>query len=378
MYYSDNFGANLNFVSRKTFFGQRNLFTIGLSPQREDENSQNFENLSGRPGPTTARGEGISVNVPVHFEDQLYLTQQFSVVAGAQAIFAQRRFIDSFLADAEGNQSHEQQFFGFNPKFGAIYEFDSRQQAFLNISRSWQPPSFDNLVEFAEGPNSSVVYTPLRPQHAWTIELGTRGGLPRAEWELSIYRSLVRNELLELNDRFGNDIGTVNVHRSIHQGVEAGLQLQLLDHVFFTKAQNGPADQLSLDQSYTFNDFHFDSDPVYGDNRLAGIPIHFYEAQLMYQVPSGFYAGPNFQCNLAGYPVDHANTLFADPYALLGFRVGFRRRTGFSAFLDCKNLTNKRYASSIDVIADARTQANPEIFHPGDGRSFYAGISWSW
>jgi iron complex outermembrane receptor protein len=47
-------------------------------------------------------------------------------------------------------------------------------------------------------------------------------------------------------------------------------------------------------------------------------------------------------------------------------------------FIDCRNLTNQRYASSIDVIADARTEANPEIFHPGDGRAFYGGVSWSW
>src|SRR5256885_15440854 len=46
--------------------------------------------------------------------------------------------------------------------------------------------------------------------------------------------------------------------------------------------------------------------------------------------------------------------------------------------LDCKNLTNQRYASSIDVIADARAEPNLEIFHPGDGRSFYGGASWSW
>jgi hypothetical protein len=30
------------------------------------------------------------------------------------------------------------------------------------------------------------------------------------------------------------------------------------------------------------------------------------------------------------------------------------------------------------VIADARTEPNPEIFHPGDGRSFYGGVSWTW
>jgi iron complex outermembrane receptor protein len=99
---------------------------------------------------------------------------------------------------------------------------------------------------------------------------------------------------------------------------------------------------------------------------------------LLYEGPFGFYAGPNVQCNLSRYPVDEANTLFADSYVLLGFRAGFRRSNGFSVFIDCRNLINERYAASIDVIADARTEPNPEIFHPGDGRSFYGGVSWTW
>jgi iron complex outermembrane receptor protein len=185
-------------------------------------------------------------------------------------------------------------------------------------------------------------------------------------------------ELLELNDRFGNDIGTTNVQRSIHQGIEATLEIELLQEIFIPKQGSLSGDRLSFDQSYTLNDFHFDRDPVYGDNRIAGIPIHVYEAQLLYQSPFGFYAGPTLQCNLSRYPVDEANTLFADSYVLLGFRAGFRRNNGFSVFIDCRNLTNQRYASSIDVIADARTEPNPEIFHPADGRSFYGGVFWTW
>ncbi len=184
--------------------------------------------------------------------------------------------------------------------------------------------------------------------------------------------------MLELNDRFGNDIGTTNVPRSTHQGVEASLEIELLQEILIQKHGTRAGDRLSFHQSYTLNDFHFDEDPVYGDNRIAGIPIHVYEAQLLYETPSGFYAGPNLQCNFSRYPVDQANTLFADSYVLLGFRAGFRRTNGFSVFVDCRNLTNQRYAASIDVIADARTEPNPEIFHPGDGRSYYGGVSWSW
>src|SRR5215471_17928018 len=377
-FYSDNFGGNVNFVSRYEIFGHRNILTIGVSPQYEDEHTQNYENIFGHTGATTARAIGTSVNVPSYFEDQLYVTPQLSILAGAQAIFAERHFIDEFVTDAEGNQSHRQNFWGFNPKLGAMYEINPKTQAFVNVSRSWQPPSLDNMVDFTEGPNSSVVYTPLQPQHAWTTEIGTRGEYSRIRWELSFYRSWFRDELLEINDAFGNDLGTRNVPRTIHQGIEANLEIELLTDILVPKQSNRPGDRLSFEQSYTLNDFHMDGNAVYGDNRLPGIPIHVYEAQLLYQTPSGFYAGPNLQCNFSRYPVDEANTLFADNYVLLGFRAGFRRPNGFSVFIDCRNLTNQTYAASIDVIADARTEPNPEIFHPGDGRSFYGGVSWSW
>src|SRR6266481_4031399 len=49
-FYSDNFGGNLNFVSSNELFGRRNILTIGLSPQYEDEPTQNYENIFGHPG----------------------------------------------------------------------------------------------------------------------------------------------------------------------------------------------------------------------------------------------------------------------------------------------------------------------------------------
>ncbi len=165
-FYSDNIGGNINFVSRYELFGLRNILTLGLSPQYEKEPTQNYENIFGHTGATTARAIGTSINLPAYLEDQLYLTPRFSILAGAQAIFAKRHFKDEFLTDAEGNQSHRQNFWGFNPKLGAMYEINPKTQAFVNFSRSWQPPSLDNLVDFTEGPNSGVTYTVLQPRHA--------------------------------------------------------------------------------------------------------------------------------------------------------------------------------------------------------------------
>lgn len=376
-FYSDNYGLSLNFVTHDELFGRRNIFTVGFSSQFEREVSQNFENLGGQRGQPTALGTTIAINAPLYIENQHYLTDKLSVLTGMQAIYAQRHFEDHFPTDDEGDQSREQNFYGWNPKIGMIYEIDKGNQVFMNFNGSWQPPSFDNMVEFADGPNSSVVYTPLEPQRARTLELGTRGERGRFEWELSLYHSWLRNELLELNDAQGNDIGAVNVERSSHQGIEARLDIELLNAVFLEKKDEA-GDRLTFSQTYTLNDFHFDGDSVYGDNRIVGVPMHFYEADLLYATAAGFYAGPNLQCNITRYPVDQANTLFADPYTLLGFKLGFRSKRGFSIFLEAKNLTDKRFASAVDPIADARIPTDARIFHPGDGRACYAGISWNW
>jgi iron complex outermembrane receptor protein len=251
---------------------------------------------------------------------------------------------------------------------------DEHSQVFVNYSYSWQPPSFDNMVTFDSGPGVSLVYTPLVPQRAWTIETGMRGTEGRFDWDVTLYHSWVRNELLDLYDANDVDRGDVNVNRSYHQGIEAGLNVELWN----SKMANDPAGQrLTLNQTYTLNDLHFDNDPVYGNNRIGGVPIHVYEAELMYECPCGFYAGPNVQCNLSSYPVDQQNTLNADAYALVGFKIGYRRPKGFSVFFEAKNLTNERYAASVDPIPNAQVPADPQVFHPGDGRSFYGGVSWS-
>jgi iron complex outermembrane recepter protein len=68
----------------------------------------------------------------------------------------------------------------------------------------------------------------------------------------------------------------------------------------------------------------------------------------------GFYVAPNVEWNMVNYPVDEANTLWADPYRVFGVRAGYKSQKGFEVFLEAKNLTNKTYAASVEAIADAR------------------------
>ena len=99
---------------------------------------------------------------------------------------------------------------------------------------------------------------------------------------------------------------------------------------------------------------------------------------MRYEHPSGFFVGPNVEWNVVKYPVDEANSLFADPYALLGLRAGYRTKRGLQVAFEAKNLLNKTYAASVEPLGDARASDDDDSFNPGNGRAFYGTLSWVW
>ena len=250
-YYSDNFGIVLNSRTETQVFGQKNIFTIGFTPTLEREADANFENLSGSKGAMTARDNELSINAPLFAEDQQYVTENLSLIGGIQAIYVQRHFSDYFNDTPSGDQSANRVYRGLNPKAGVIYELNEQNQIYANFCKSWQPPSFDNMVEFGDNPGDSLEFTPLQPQNAWTAEAGTRGEEGRFGWELSLYHSWVRNELLDINNAVGVDRGAVNIARSYHQGIEAGFDIQLLNQSVDKTSGHQQQDQLTLKQTYT-------------------------------------------------------------------------------------------------------------------------------
>ena len=68
-----------------------------------------------------------------------------------------------------------------------------------------------------------------------------------------------------------------------------------------------------------------------------------------------------------------ANTLFADSYAIWGFRISGPLGASASWWIEGRNLSDKHYAAATGVIADAGGRDAAQ-FLPGNGRSVYAGL----
>ena len=371
---STNLGLLFSHVRHGVLGGRPNTWIAGLAPAHEVEHSTNYRTNDGVQDFTrkTAASLTRAVNLPIFFENTFSATDRISVVTGAQYVWIERKFEDRFWSDDDGDQSARLKLHGLNPKLGVLFQRSANETYFANVSRSFQPPSFDDLNPFEEGTNGSVIFTPLDPQDAWTVEIGGRGERGPVQWEASLYLGRVRNELLELNDAAGRDLGTVNVAHTRHQGVELGLDVELL-------RQGKDAPRLTLGQEYTLNDFRFEDDALYGDNRIAGIPLHQYRVELTFHHPSGLYVGGEVDCSLTGFWADQANTLKAGAYAVTVLKVGYQGRR-FSVFVEGRNLGDKRYAAMVKPIGDARAVDPDElmIFAPGGGRSFFAGVSFAW
>lgn len=351
-----DYGLGLRYVNEMPVAGYRNRFVLGFEPSWGNVMDNRFRNNGGSAGNRTAKFDQDVSSYVVYGENQFYLLPELSLIAGAQYTYTTRKQKDLFTAGALDRSKNYQR---FTPKAGLIYELNPEIQFFGNVSTSFEPPSFSELTS---GPVMAPVFA--KAQRAITFEVGSRGRLfDMAEWDIALYRAHVRNELLASFDPVQNRPNiTRNADKTVHQGVELGLDVELAKMIY-------------LRQMYLFNDFKFDGDPTFGNNQLAGIPRHFYKAELTYRHADGYYIGPNVEWSPQKYYVDHANTVYADSYALLGFKIGKRNRTGFSWFAEARNLTDRKYAATTGVMDNAKGVDQAQ-FLPGDGRSFFAGLEY--
>lgn len=264
---------------------------------------------------------------------------------------------------------------GWSPSLALSYRPDSVQTLFVAVSRSFEPPTHDDLIATVNGtPNTSpgrpvpgnpflpaaVFTTPaLEAATATTVEGGWRGRTDRFSWDAVAYYSWIENELLSLRDATGASIGAINADKTTHFGIELGVGARLTD-------------QISARVAYTFQDFRFDNDPVRGNNRLAGAPRHLIHAMLQFQATENWRLQTAVRWVPDSTPVDNMNTLFADPYAVVDLRTDYKINRTFSVSAEVTNVFNEVYASSTLIVDQARP--DQAAFLPGDGRGYYAGV----
>ena len=265
------------------------------------------------------------------------------------------------VAQPAANTSFSRDYDGISPSLALSYQLAPNSMVFTALSRSFEAPTFDDLLEPSGGTvNASPtgLITPnLKAETATTLEGGWRGTAGRLGWDLVTYYSWIDDELIRTTD--GSVASTTNAGDTRHFGVELGGTLQL-------------SDQLSARLAYTFQDFHFDHDPRYGDNRIAGAPRHVVIAALRYRVTAPWWIEAELQWTPDDVPVDNAGTLYSDAFAIVNVRTNWAVTPTFDVYGEVRNLFDADYIGATLTLGRA-ANATQAAFLPGDGRAFYAG-----
>lgn len=363
---SADYGADLRWQHAAPFGRAADTLVLGWRQQQGRIAEDRFVNLSGQRGMRTDRSRQQAENRDLYGEYRLGLAPGWRVIAGLQAVSAERRFQDRFVAGTAADpadKSFARRYRELLPRLGLLHTPHARLQLFANLSEVFEPPSFGEL---SGGPD----VTPLAAQTGSSLELGARGEWVGKEaralaWELALYRLALEDELISYQVAPAA-VSTGNADRTLHQGVELGLAATLAAHW-----------QARL--AWQLNDFRFQRDTAYGDNAIAGVPAQLLSAELRYRPGAqALYIAPLLTAASASW-VDHLNRVQAPGYVVYGLRLGQEVTPQLSWFLEGRNLTDKAYAATHNVVVDATALAfgQPQrLYNPGDGRALYAGIDW--
>lgn len=317
-------------------------------------------NQGAASGPATSNYDQQSKNDSFFVEDKYKSSDRTTWIGALQYDRANRKVADALLA----SNNYDYAFKQWSPRVGVTHDLTPFNQVFASLSRNFEAPMFGT---------AGNATTAFKPQTGTTFEVGTRGEATHDKhqygWDATYYRANLRNEFLtSCANAACTTSTTTNVPKTLHQGIELGLS-----HLYDKKVDTRMA--------LLYSDFKFVDNVAVGNNALPGFPPVIVRGEVLYRFgdqvngkPST-YAGPKLEWVPNKAPMDYANTVYNDSYAILGFKAGQAIDKQWSWFLDARNLTDKKYAGTTNIAANyTAVPGDGRRYYPGDGRSVYLGL----
>jgi iron complex outermembrane receptor protein len=356
----DEVGLSARLAGSLPFLGRQSSWQAGAIYAAASNDAKTYANNAGKRGALRTRADQDSQTLTLYGQADLGLTERVTLVAGGQYARAVRD-VTAILNSVTGRGEYDQ----FNPRVGLLVDATPQIQFFGNISRSFEAPSLADLTSGGATP-----FAPLDPQRATVFEVGTRGQAGIVSWDIALYRAELENEFLDLAVPGARGLITVttNGDRTIHQGLEFGLDLKP-----FKAALEARGQSLRLSTAYTLNDFRFEGDATYGDNDLAGVPRHVLIAEARFDQVDRFYLSTTLRWIPDGPWADYANTERAPGYATVQVTAGVTITKGIELFGSVENLFDEVFISNLTTNANQRL-TNEALYTPGQGRAVFGGL----
>lgn len=329
-------------------------FTLGGEIRRGSTRAKQFVNVNGKRGAMTFDADQDARTANIYGEVRFKPAPGLSLIAGGIYAdgFRKRRVNFSTTPTQDGRISFD----AFSPKFGLLYEPAPGVQFYANYSRSAEFPGFGEVFQTVG--TTSTFIAAIRPQRAWTAELGTRGKRGWLNWDVSLYRAALKDEMLQYAVSPDIPAATFNADRTLHRGLEAAVSIE-------------PTDWLRLRQTWQYSDFRFRNDAQFQNNRLPVVPKNVLRSEIRIG-SEALHIAPSLEWVPQGGYADYRNTTRTPGYALLGLTGGATVADGIDLFVDLRNITGKKAIG--DISAALVATAVSAIYYPVERRAAYAGV----
>ena len=338
----------------------------GLLLQGGRGETRRYQTVGGDKGALIGDNPLRPVTLTLGLDHSLSPTETHTFAAGASVLTARRKIKTGAIQDESAVNLSDAK---VAPRLSWEWTPLDGYALTLLWARSYEPPTFnDILITQSPPPPGGVESIGLQWQRADSHEVRLRGRTGPVSWTSGVYYARWKREFLLLQDDDGN-IGTVNADRTLHMGWESSLNWMLMEASDY---------QVRLWANYELSDIRFDNDPIYGTNRLGGIPPHAGSVGLRSDLPGGWFVSPGLFWQAGKTYADHANTLHSGGFGVWSLGLGRIHPSGWEASLRLTNLFDRNYIASTAGILEEAAGPDVPIFLPGAGRRVEAGLRYNW
>lgn len=261
---------------------------------------------------------------------------------------------------------------------GTYYRRASRTDDFSHLSPklslSYAPQEDLNLyIRYANGfriPQATTMYSmskgyedvELNPETSNTYEIGVKKHFSNKSYtELAAYYMSIDDTITRYRNSTTNEYYYDNGGSTIHQGVEATVQIQATE-------------ELAARVAYSYSKHNYKDDAKYDDGEISQAPRHLANSRLIYTPAyiKGLAVMGEWQYVGSYWMDDDYLGGKYGGYSIGNLKADYDYSKKIRLFAKINNITDERYAVS------AKYSYGRGDYNPGDPRQFYAGLEYRW
>ncbi len=339
---------------------------IGSEMQWAYFNTQVFKNKNGNPD-TLQTNDDIIYKLKTYFTQLDYSYNDkwfFSTGISSNFTAIEITRLNKYpIVPQQRNYSNE-----LAPRLSISHHFTEQLSIQTSISKGFSPPTLSELL-----PSTGVISTNLEAETGTNYEAGGKLSLlqNKLTFFLNAFHFKISNALVQRRDLSGADF-FINAGNTKQKGLELNAH-----YVYYSPEKSFFINTISLNGSYAYSNFKYGDlkkDTVnFSGKFIPGVPVNAVSCLMDIQFKKELYCNFSYYYNSKQF-INDANNAFADPYHLLGFRLGWNKnllqKMNLNLYFGIDNLLNEVYSLGND-INDPRGRA----YNAAAGRNYYTGIA---